>query len=120
MFYWGMLMLSISAEIIGTSSMKYAGKDVGVENYIFLFALVGVSYYFLSKAIQGISMSLAYAVWEGIGMVIVMMIGYALFDESLHAYKLLACGAVVSGIILMKRGGVTNKEKGGTESWEQH
>lgn len=104
MFYWCMLFISILAEILGTCSIKYAGDDAGAVEYLFLFAMVGLSYYFLSKAIQRIPMSLAYAIWEGLGAVVMLLLGYWWFDEMLHRKKLLACGVVLIGIVLLYYG----------------
>lgn len=104
MFYWVMLFISIVAEIIGTTSIKYSGGAAGVWDYLFLFLMVGASYVFLSKAIQGMPLSLAYAVWEGVGMITVVLLGYLLFDEALQRDKLLACAAIFAGIVLLKVG----------------
>lgn len=99
-----MLFISIFAEIVGTSSIKYAGDNAGVAEYLFLFSMVSSSYYFLAKAIQRIPMSVAYAIWEGFGMVAMFLLGYWLFDEKIHQEKLLACGVVLTGIMLLHFG----------------
>lgn len=115
MFYWCMLFISIVGEIIGTGSIKYAGEDAGAEDYLLLFFLVASSYYFLSKAVQGIPMSLAYAVWEGIGLIGMLVLGYWLFDETIHRKKLLACGIIVAGIVMLNYGRVDERQKGERE-----
>jgi len=113
MFYWFILFISIVAEVIGTSYIKYAGDDAGAGDYLILFSLIGVSYYFLAKAIQSIPMSLAYAVWEGIGLMVMLVSGYFLFDEIVHRKKLLACGVIVVGIVMLNFGRAKNfHEKG--------
>ncbi|WP_346355674.1 SMR family transporter [Azotosporobacter soli] len=113
MFYWFMLFVSILAEIIGTSSLKYSGVNAGIFDYLFLFAMVGAAYFFLAKAIQGMSLSLAYAVWEGVGLITIVLIGCLLFDETLEREKVLACLAILGGIVLLNFGRRREVPKGG-------
>ncbi len=113
MFYWFMLFVSILAEIVGTLSLKYAGANAGIVDYLFLFAMVGAAYFFLAKAIQGMPLSLAYAVWEGVGLITIVLLGYLLFDETLPREKALACLAILSGIVLLNFGRRRETPKGG-------
>jgi len=112
MFYWFLLFISIVAEVIGTSYIKYAVDDAGPSDYFLLFSLVGLSYCFLAKAIQAIPMSLAYAVWEGVGLIVMLVSGYLLFDEIIHRKKLLACGAIIVGIVMLNFGRDSSHGKG--------
>lgn len=110
---WFMLAIAIVAEVIGTVSIKYAGEDAGGGDYLVLFFFIGTSYYFLAKAVQGIPIGLAYAVWEGLGLILMLALGYLLFDEIIHGKKLLACGAIIIGIVMLNCGRANySQEKG--------
>ena len=113
MFYWFMLALSIASEIVGTVSLKYFAGQSGIGAYLFLFCMVGASYFFLAKAIQGLPLSLAYAVWEGVGLITVVLLGYLFFGEALRLDKLWACALVLGGIVLLKIGQKSADAKGG-------
>lgn len=101
MYYWLMLLLSILAEVTGTVSIKYAGADAGFLAYLLLFSFVASSYYFLSKAVQGLSMGTAYAVWEGVGLIFMLVAGYYLFGEKIYKEKIVACISIFMGIFLL-------------------
>ena len=112
MFYWFMLAISILAEVSGAISIKYAGQEAGPLNYILLFTLVASSYYFLSKAIQEIPMGVAYAVWESIGLLVMLIAGILFFDERIYKEKLFACGIIVLGMVMLNKGHITVGQEG--------
>lgn len=111
MFYWTMLFLAIITEVIGTSTMKLVGDTYPVEGYFFLFTTIGLSYYFLSKAISRIPMGIAYAMWEGLGIAAITVIGYFIFQETLTSQKLVGIMTVICGICLLKSGSITNSQE---------
>lgn len=111
MFYWFMLFISIIAEVMGTISIKVAGDDAESFDYILLFSLVASSYYFLSKAIEGIPMGLAYAVWEGLGLIMMLLFGYLFFNERIYKEKFLACSIIIIGMIMLNRGRINSSQK---------
>lgn len=112
MFYWFMLLISIITEVTGTISIKFAGDDAGPFDYLLLFSLVASSYYFLSKAIQGIPMGLAYAIWEGLGLIIMLTFGYLFFNERIYKEKFLACSIIIIGMLLLHKGRIKPSQKG--------
>lgn len=112
MFYWFMLFISITAEVIGTISIKFAGDDAGPIDYLLLFSLVVSSYYFLSKAIQGIPLGLAYAIWEGLGLIMMLIFGYLFFNERIYTEKFLACSLIIIGMVMLNNGRRNVSQKG--------
>jgi multidrug transporter EmrE-like cation transporter len=111
-FYWFMLSISIIAEVIGTISIKFAGDDAGPIDYLLLFSLVASSYYFLSKAIQGIPLGLAYAIWEGLGLIMMLISGYLFFNERIYKEKFLACSIIIIGMVMLNNGRIKPSQKG--------
>lgn len=104
MLQWCALALAIITEVMGTTMLKVVGQNESVFGYGFLLALIGLSYFLLSKAIVKIPLSVAYAIWEGIGLIAVTGIGCVLFNEGISPLKLLGVGAILLGIVLLKRG----------------
>lgn len=112
MLQWCMLILAIITEVTGTTMLKVVGQDESIHGYLLLLALVGLSYYLLSKAIVKIPLSVAYATWEGLGLIAVTGIGCILFNEGISPAKLLGVCAVLIGIVLLKYGMVKKEAAG--------
>ena len=103
MFYWILLALAIVAEITGTLSMKWASVSGGHTGYILMLAMIALSYIFWPSPLK-IALGVAYALWEGIGILLITVFSVLLFDESLSVIKLAGLATLVAGIILIKSG----------------
>lgn len=71
MIYWIFLGLAIIAEIIGTLSMKYASVSGEMTGHIVMYFMITGSYVMLSLAVKKVALGVAYALWEGIGILII-------------------------------------------------
>jgi spermidine export protein MdtJ len=109
MFYWILLALAIATEITGTLSMKWASVNDGHAGYILMLGMIALSYIFLSIAVKKIALGVAYALWEGVGILLITLFSVLLFDESLTLMKGAGLATLVVGIVLIKSG--TRKAK---------
>lgn len=110
MLYWILLALAIAAEIIGTVSMKWASVNDGNAGYIFMLVMIALSYIFLSFAIKRIALGVAYAMWEGVGILFITLFSVLLFDETLSVVKVAGLLTLILGIVLIKLGTLSRKE----------
>lgn len=104
MFYWILLALAIVAEITGTLSMKWASVSDGSTGFILMLVMITLSYIFLSFAVKKIALGVAYALWEGIGILLITLFSVMLFDETLTTMKIAGLTTLVVGIVLIKSG----------------
>ena len=104
MFYWILLALAIIAEITGTLSMKWASVSDGNTGFILMLVMTSLSYIFLSFAVKKIALGVAYALWEGIGILLITLFSVLLFDETLSTMKIAGLTTLVAGIVLIKSG----------------
>lgn len=104
MFYWMLLGLAIVSEIIGTLSMKWASISGGYTGTIIMLSMISLSYILLSFAVKKIALGVAYALWEGIGILLITLFSVTLFDESLTLMKAAGLATLVVGIALIKSG----------------
>lgn len=111
MIYWLYLLLAISAEIIGTLSMKHASTTGEFSGYLSMYIMISCSYFLLSKAVQKIDLGVAYALWEGTGLLLITFFSVMLFDEPISMLKAVGLVILLSGIMLVKSG--TSQKSGG-------
>ncbi|MTD39728.1 multidrug/spermidine efflux SMR transporter subunit MdtJ [Erwinia sp. CPCC 100877] len=102
MLYWLFLALAIIFEITGTLSIKWVGGTSG--GTIFMLLMIALSYILLSLAVKRIALGVAYAMWEGIGILFITLFSVLLFGESLPLLKLAGLATLVAGIALIKSG----------------
>ena len=74
-----MLFAAIALEVTGTTFMKFSVMHEWLIGYPVMLLLMGFSYFCLSKAVKKIPISVAYAVWEGIGLMGTAFIAWIIF-----------------------------------------
>ena len=101
---WTWLLLAIITEVLGSSFLKLAQS----MSYGFLVTafFICVSYYFIGLSIKRISVSVAYAMWEVLGVICIVLIGIWYFDENLAAVQYAGIVCAVVGILLINFGEV--------------
>ena len=104
MYYWIMLLLAIITEVASTSFMKIATGSHPVVGYSLMALLISISYFFLSQAVRKIPLAIAYTMWEGIGLLLISLSSWYLFDEAFSATKLAAMAFLMTGMLLMNLG----------------
>jgi small multidrug resistance pump len=101
------LGFAIVGEVIATSFLKLTTGDkaqwwayiVVVVGYILAFSMLSQS---LSK---GVPLGIAYAIWAGIGVVLVAIVSWVVFGESLTLLQLGGMVLVIGGVTMLELGG---------------
>ncbi|NRH22863.1 multidrug/spermidine efflux SMR transporter subunit MdtJ [Pantoea stewartii] len=101
---WGLLALAIVAEIMGTLTMKWSSLNQSQSGYLIMLGMIACSYIVLSFAIKRIALGVAYALWEGIGIMLITLFSVHLFDETVSPLKICGLVTLIVGILLMKTG----------------
>ncbi len=96
------LAVAILADVIGTTALKASnGFTVWLPSLV-VVAGYGVSFYFLSLALRSIPVGVAYAIWSGVGIVLISVLGWALFRQRLDAAALVGVGLIIAGVIVIQ------------------
>ena len=108
MQHWFYLAGAIVLEAAGTTSMKLSAGFTKLVPSILIFLFYAASFVALTFALKGIDVSLAYAIWSGIGTVIIATIGILYFQELATALKIVSIGLIVIGVVGLKLSGVNH------------
>lgn len=101
------LALAIVGEVIATTFLKFTSGEkavwwaypIVVVGYVFAFTMLSQT---LSR---GVPLGIAYAMWAGVGVVLVAIISWVVFHESLTWQQLIGMALVVGGVVLLELGG---------------
>ncbi|GIO38104.1 putative membrane protein YvaE [Paenibacillus antibioticophila] len=96
---WLFLALAIVLELSGTVSMKLSDSFTRLVPSVLMFAFYGASFTFLNFALGYMKVSTVYAVWSGVGIVLISLAGSILFQEKLSVPSILWIGVIVLGVI---------------------
>lgn len=101
MKYWLFLSVAILAEVMGTSALKASDGFSKFWPSMLVICCYGVAFYFLSLTLRAIPVGVAYAVWAGVGIVLITMAGWLFFDQRLDFPAILGITLIVAGIAVM-------------------
>lgn len=99
---WLCLGAAIVFELTGTLSMKLAGGFTQLWPSLLVFVCYGLAIALLSLALKGIELGIAYAVWSGVGTLLVTAAGIYAFQESASLAKLACIALIVAGVAGLK------------------
>jgi len=100
------LGLAIAGEVVATTFLKLTSGEKAVW---WAYPIVGVGYIFaftmLAQTLsKGVPLGIAYAIWAGVGVVLVAVISWLVFHETLTWMQLAGMALVVAGVTLLELG----------------
>lgn len=101
---WLCLIVAIVAEVVGTSFMTAAARDGGYVGYLVMAIALAISYYFLALSIRKIGVGVAYAIWEGLGLMLLTLVGVFIFKDGMSIKELIGLGIALVGIVCVALG----------------
>jgi len=98
---WIYLGIAIVAEVIATSALKAADGFTRLAPSLVVAAGYVIAFYFLSLTLRTIPVGVAYAIWAGVGMVLIALIGWMLLGQRLDAPALAGIGLIIAGVVVI-------------------
>lgn len=96
------LVLAVVAETVGTSALQASQQFTRFWPSVLVVLAYGVAFYLLSLALKFIPVGVLYAVWSGVGIVCIAMIGWLVFRQSLDLPALLGIALIIAGIAVIQ------------------
>jgi len=96
---WLFLSLAIVLEVCGTTCMKLSEGFSRLIPSILIFVFYGFSFAAFTLALRRIDLSFAYAVWAGLGVLLIGTIGILHFKEPISVLKIISMMLIVGGVV---------------------
>ena len=99
---WLVLFLAIIGEVIGTSALKASDGFTKIVPSIIVVAGYAVAFFFLSLTLKdNINIGVVYAIWSGVGVSLISVIGYLYYKQSLDIPALLGIALIIIGVMII-------------------
>lgn len=95
------LAVAILAEVLATSALKASEQFTRLGPSVLVIAGYGCAFFFLSLVLQSIPVGIAYAVWSGLGIVLVTVAGAVLYGQVPDAPAVAGMVLIVAGVVVM-------------------
>lgn len=105
---WMALMAAILLEVSGTTSMKLSEGFSRFWPSVMIFVFYAGSFTALTFCVKHMQVSIAYAVWSGLGTLLIAIIGALFFKEPLTLVKMVSLVMIIAGVIGVNLSGTSH------------
>ena len=98
---WTWLVISIIAEVIATSALRASDGFTRLVPSAIVVAGYGVAFYGLSLTLRSLPVGIVYAVWSGVGIVLITLVAIALYRQVPDLPAVLGLGLIVAGVVVL-------------------
>jgi multidrug transporter EmrE-like cation transporter len=98
---WWILAIAIIAEVIATSALKVSEGFTRLIPSLVVLVGYSIAFYGLALTLKTIPVGVAYAIWSGMGIVLVTLIGWFLFDQKLDPAAIIGMVLIIAGVVVM-------------------
>ncbi|MDU0341227.1 SMR family transporter [Bosea rubneri] len=95
------LAIAIVSEVIGTSALKASEQFTRPVPSLITLVAFASAFYFLSLTLRTVPVGIAYAIWSGVGIVLISLIALVLFGQKLDLPAVIGMGLIVAGVIVI-------------------
>ena len=98
---WASLGTAIVAEVIATSALKASESLTRPLPTLLVVVGYGLAFWLLSLTLRSIPVGVAYAIWSGLGTVLIAVVGWLAFGQRLDAWAVTGMALILAGVLVM-------------------
>ncbi len=95
------LLLAIIFETFATSFLKQSEQFTKLVPSILTIIGYATSFYCLSIVLKTIPVGIAYAIWSGVGIILIALIGLIVFKQHLDLPAIIGLGMIIAGVVII-------------------
>ena len=96
------LVVAILFEAFGMAALKASDGFTKTWPALGSLACFGMAVYLLSLILRVLPIGVVYAIWSGVGIVLVAMTGFVFFKQSLDTPAYIGIGLIVAGVLVLQ------------------
>ena len=95
------LIAAIVAETIGTSALQASHQFTRLVPSVVVVVAYALSFYLLAIALKVMPVGVVYAIWSGLGIVLIAIAGLIIFGQKLDLAAVLGLGLIIAGVVVL-------------------
>ena len=101
MNHWLAIGIAIIAEVIATTSLKASKEFTLLVPSVIVVIGYGIAFYFMTISLRVLPVGIMYAIWSGVGIVLVSLLGWVVYKQTLDLPAILGLGLIITGVIVI-------------------
>ena len=98
---WIFLSAAIICEVVATSSLKSSESFTKLTPSLLVVIGFVAAIYFLSLTLESIPVGIVYAIWSGLGIVLVTLVAWLVHGQKLDLWGAVGMGLIVAGVFVL-------------------
>jgi len=95
------LIVAIVAEVIGTTALKASAGFTRLWPSLLTAASYALAFYLLALTLRVLPTGIAYAIWSGVGIVLVSLASWFVYRQALDFAAMLGMGLIIAGVVVL-------------------
>lgn len=101
MSHWLWLSIAIISEVVGTTALRYSEGFTRPWPTLVVAVSYAIAFYCLSLTLKTLPVGIAYAVWSGVGLVLIALIGWLVLKQPLDLAAIGGIALIGAGVLLL-------------------
>ncbi len=95
------LGLAIVAEVIGTSALKASDGFTRLWPSVVVAVGYATAFYCLALVLRTVPVGIAYAIWSGLGIVLITVVAYVVYGQRIDGPGLAGMALIIAGVLVI-------------------
>ncbi len=95
------LILAVIAETVGTSALQASQQFTRPWPTLAVVVSYALAFWLLSLALRVMPVGVVYAIWSGLGIVLIALIGLVVFGQRLDLPAVVGIGLIMAGVAVL-------------------
>jgi small multidrug resistance pump len=101
MNHWVALAIAIVAEVVATSTLKMTAEFTKLVPSLVVVVGYAVAFYFMTISLRVLPVGIMYAIWAGLGVVLVTVVGWVVYKQVLDLPAILGLALIIAGVVII-------------------
>jgi len=101
MNHWLAISIAILAEVIATTSLKASNEFTRFWPSVLVVIGYGTAFYFMTISLRVLPVGIMYAIWSGVGIVSISLLGWLVYRQTLDTPAMLGMGLIIAGVVVI-------------------
>jgi len=95
------LAIAIVSEVVGTAALKASEEFTQLVPSLIVVVGYASAFYFLTLTLRTIPVGIAYALWAGVGIVLICIVSWILYKQTLDMPAIIGVALIAAGVVLI-------------------
>jgi len=96
------LAIAVVCEVVATSALKASEEFTKLYPSLIVIVGYGIAFYFMTLVLRTVPLGITYAIWSGLGIVLVSVVGFFIYKEAPDLPAIIGMALIVSGVVIIQ------------------